>query len=786
MMIIGTLCGLLVLTAAQLGGPILAGPGAGPDTTVRFAVIGDYGSGNSEAQDVAALIARWNVDFVLTVGDNNYPSGEASTIDQNVGQFYSSYMYPYSGSYGQGNSPNRFFPTLGNHDWQVAGAEPYLDYFTLPGNERYYDTAWGPVHLFALDSDNNEPDGNSATSAQATWLQTRLAAAPEPWKLVYMHHAPYSSGASHGSNPRLQWPFQQWGATAVLAGHEHNYERIVLDGFPYFVNGLGGRSLYGFGSPVAGSQVRYNDDYGAMLVQADPTTLTFQFVSRANYIIDTYTVHAGGQSTPVAGTPVPPAPSPTPAPPRPTPIRAAFYYPWFPETWGHGTNYHPTLGAYHSADPAVIASHIAAMRHGRISAGIASWWGQGTTTDSRIPALLAGANGSDFQWAVYYEQEGTTDPSVAQIQSDLIYLRDHYATHPRYLRIDGRFVVFVYGGESCAGVDRWHQANTVGAYIVLKVFSGYRTCAHQPASWHQYAPAGDADHQAGYSYSISPGFWQAGQPVRLARDLARWRQNIQDMVASGEPFQLITTFNEWGEGTATEAAQEWASSSGYGAYLDALHDACATSFSDVDGGNPFFLPIQCLACRGLVSGYADGTYRWGNSVTRGQLAKILANAAGFNDAIPTGQQTFADVAPSHPFWLWVERLTAHDAISGYTCGGPGEPCDSQQRPYFRPGADATRAQIARITAAAAQLADPVPPTQQTFEDVPAGDPFRQPIEQLAARGILTGYACGGPGEPCVPPGNRPYFRRGVATTRGQMSKIAANTFFPNCQAAPRN
>jgi hypothetical protein len=80
-----------------------------------------------------------------------------------------------------------------------------------------------------------------------------------------------------------------------------------------------------------------------------------------------------------------------------------------------------------------------------------------------------------------------------------------------------------------------------------------------------------ADHQAGYSYAISPGFWQQGQGVRLARDLARWEQNVRDMVASGAPWQVVTTFNEWGEGTSVESAVEWASPSGYGVYLDALH-----------------------------------------------------------------------------------------------------------------------------------------------------------------------------------------------------------------------
>ena len=121
--------------------------------------------------------------------------------------------------------------------------------------------------------------------------------------------------------------------------------------------------------------------------------------------------------------------------------------------------------------------------------------------------------------------------------------------------------------------DRWKQANTVGAYVVLKVFPGYRACTSQPDGWHQYAPAAAEDSQAGYSYTISPGFYKANETTpRLIRDPTRWNQNIKDMIASGAPFQLVTTFNEWGEGTAVESAQEWATPSGYGAYLDALHN----------------------------------------------------------------------------------------------------------------------------------------------------------------------------------------------------------------------
>ena len=261
------------------------------------------------------------------------------------------------------------------------------------------------------------------------------------------------------------------------------------------------------------------------------------------------------------------------------PIRAAFYYPWFPEAWTQQgiypyTNYHPSLGYYDQSDSDVIRQHIDSMQYGNIEAGILSWWGQGTPTDNRVTTILSATAGTTFVWSIYYELEGTGDPDVSTLSADLVYLRDQYSNDPAYLRIDGRFVVFVYAdaNDSCDMVDRWEQANTVNAYIVLKVFQGYQDCLNQPDGWHQYAPAKAADTQGQYSYAISPGFWKVGENPRLERNLATWRQNIRDMIDSGTDFQLITTFNEWGEGTAVESADEWATPSGYGAYLDALHD----------------------------------------------------------------------------------------------------------------------------------------------------------------------------------------------------------------------
>lgn len=254
---------------------------------LRFAVIGDYGSGNQDEADVAALVKTWDPDLIITTGDNNYPDGARSTIDANIGQYYHEFIAPYQGSYGAGGQENRFFPSLGNHDWNTDQAQPYLDYFTLPGNERYYDFVRGPVHFFAIDSDSREPDGVGRSSDQALWLQSRLAGSTSPWKIVYFHHTVYSSGL-HGGTDWMQWPFAEWGADFVLSGHDHTYERISREGITYFVNGLGGMSRYTFFVAVEGSQVRYNRDYGAMLVEAGESTINFQFINRLNEVIDTF------------------------------------------------------------------------------------------------------------------------------------------------------------------------------------------------------------------------------------------------------------------------------------------------------------------------------------------------------------------------------------------------------------------------------------------------------------------------------------------------------------------
>jgi len=195
-------------------------------------------------------------------------------------------------------------------------------------------------------------------------------------------------------------------------------------------------------------------------------------------------------------------------------------------------------------------------------------------------------------------------------------------------------------------------------------------------------------------------------------------------------------------------------------------------------GSTFYDFVRCLACRGIINGYSDGTFRPNNNVTRGQIAKIVDNSAGFSE--PITEQSFQDVPVNSTFFVHIGRLANRGYIVGYPCGGAGEPCvQPGNLPYFRPNNLSTRGQTAKVISTAAGCTEPA--GAQIFEDVAPGSTFYDFIQRLASRGIMSGYPCGGAGEPCVPPENRPYFRPNNNATRGQTSKIVANAFFPGCQ-----
>ena len=269
----------------------------------KFAIIGDYGNNSSNELAVANMVKSWNPAFIITTGDNNYPNGRASTIDDNVGKYYQQFIGDYTGGFGSGATSNEFFPSLGNHDWNTTNAQPYIDYFTLPGvgftntsgNERYYDFVWDNIHFFAIDSDTDEPDGVTSSSTQGQWLETQLTNCVTNhlhWRIAYDHHPGY---CSEKDESYMRWPFESWGAHTVISGHAHTYERLSLDktnstAMRFFVNGLGGKSVRPLENPISQSEFQYGGDFGAQLVTVNSTEMILEFYSISDGLVDSWTI----------------------------------------------------------------------------------------------------------------------------------------------------------------------------------------------------------------------------------------------------------------------------------------------------------------------------------------------------------------------------------------------------------------------------------------------------------------------------------------------------------------
>jgi hypothetical protein len=129
-------------------------------------------------------------------------------------------------------------------------------------------------------------------------------------------------------------------------------------------------------------------------------------------------------------------------------------------------------------------------------------------------------------------------------------------------------------------------------------------------------------------------------------------------------------------------------------------------FKDVPTTHTFYVYIQRLASRGIVSGYNDLSHCSEDTgapcflpdafVTRGQMSKFVSEAADFNEPVLLTAQAFSDVPSADTFWLYIERLSGRSVVGGYACGGEGEACDDQNRPYFHPTADVTRGQASKF------------------------------------------------------------------------------------------
>jgi hypothetical protein len=282
------------------------------------------------------------------------------------------------------------------------------------------------------------------------------------------------------------------------------------------------------------------------------------------------------------------------------PIRAAYYFPWYDEGWDQFsylpfTRYTPSLGAYYDQnDQAVLTRHAEWAAHARLDALIPTWRGRpdgvgisyatfmgggavgpdsvnwSPYTDGKIVVLMNAALQHGFKVAMLYEIEGYATPTQAQIEAEFAWLAANRFTHPAYLHVDDRPVVFVYTGEDKSNtLCAKYSAATAGfttAYIAMQTVNDPSGATPQPDAWFTFTA--DRTSVVGNSYTICPGFWRIDEAnARTSRDLATWQANIASMVASGADWQLIITFNEWGEGSQVEPETAHGTD-----YLDALHN----------------------------------------------------------------------------------------------------------------------------------------------------------------------------------------------------------------------
>jgi 3',5'-cyclic AMP phosphodiesterase CpdA len=260
------LCGAALILSAE--------DGAGP-APYRFAVIGDSGTGGKGQYDVGARLAEQReqlaFDAVLMLGDNIYGSGSAKN-------FRAKFERPFAKLLGAGV---RFYAALGNHD---APSQRDYEHFHM-GGRSYYSFAPHPdVRFFALDS-------NRVDRTQLEWLERELESCKSAWKIAYLHHPLYSSGARHGSSVELRGLLEpllvKHGVSVVLAGHDHFYERITPQrGVHHFVVGGSAKVRVGYVRHTGMTESSYDRDRSFLLMEADGRELRFKAISRTGSVID--------------------------------------------------------------------------------------------------------------------------------------------------------------------------------------------------------------------------------------------------------------------------------------------------------------------------------------------------------------------------------------------------------------------------------------------------------------------------------------------------------------------
>ena len=247
--------------------------------SVKFAVIGDNGTGDREQFDIADQMVKYRAKFafdrVLMLGDNIYGGQSATDLQNKFAQPYKKLL----------DAGVKFYASLGNHDNPKNAQYPLWNM----GGERYYTTTARNVRFLALDSDIMD-------AKQLAWVETTLKNAHEDWKICYFHHPLYSDGGTHGSSVELRVLLEPLfvanGVNVVFSGHDHIYERITPQkGITYFVSGSAGQLRRGDTRRSAMTAAYFDQDCSFMLVEVAGNELAFQAVSRLGKIVDSGTIH---------------------------------------------------------------------------------------------------------------------------------------------------------------------------------------------------------------------------------------------------------------------------------------------------------------------------------------------------------------------------------------------------------------------------------------------------------------------------------------------------------------
>jgi 3',5'-cyclic AMP phosphodiesterase CpdA len=247
--------------------------------SLKFAVIGDSGTGDTPQYDVGARMKEARTAFpfemVIMLGDNLY--GRQQPED-----FVTKFERPYAPLLQAGVL---FYASLGNHDNQSNRSYPGFHM----GGERYYTYSKKNAQFFALDSNQLDP-------RQLTWLDNALKQAPGDWKICYFHHPLYSDGGRHGSDVELRVTLEpllvKHGVNVVFSGHDHIYERIKPQkGIAYFVNGSSGELRKGDVHPSALTAAYFDQEQAFSLVEIAGDDMFFEARSRTGRTVDAGTIH---------------------------------------------------------------------------------------------------------------------------------------------------------------------------------------------------------------------------------------------------------------------------------------------------------------------------------------------------------------------------------------------------------------------------------------------------------------------------------------------------------------